>query len=242
MRQQQKQNETHHTERQVVLSDLNAKIDGLDVAIASLMAEQQTLKKVRAYILSTYDKATDASNHTTTPANSASKSFKGPTYPRHSLTMKKARSSLRQEVLIRNAMEREKSSSPPGSVGLLSSDEFEASFPNHEVPSGHDNSNADGCGGDIDARRDVRPSVEGISSSTAENHSAPFSITTAKEATRSTTPSPDSEMTTLDPPARNGKGVHWHAKRVIKRKLQANAAKARVARMRKLEQMNMAAA
>ena len=234
MGQQQKHEETHHTERNAVLSGLDAKIDDLDITIASLMAEQHTLKRAREYVLSTHKTASDISDDTNAPANRASKLSKGPTYPRPSLTTKKARSSLRQEVLIRNAMEREKSSSPPGSVGLLSSDEFEASFPDHNVHGGNKDSKYIGGGADNGVGDDVRPSVERMSSLTPENHSAHLSITTTNAFSRSSTPSPDSETIALDPPARHGQGAHWQAKRVTKRKRQENAAKARAARRKRM--------
>ncbi|KAI4705115.1 hypothetical protein J4E89_009409 [Alternaria sp. Ai002NY15] len=234
MGQQQKECESHHNERQAVLSDLDVKIDSLDIAIASLMAEQHTLKRVREYVLSAHDKAPITPNGNNAPPHLAHKLPMRPTYPSPFHPARKARSCLRQEVLIRNAMDREKSSSPPGSVGLLSSDEFEASFPEHDAPSGNDDSNADGCGGDIHTRGDVRPSVEGKSSSTAENHSAPSSVTTANAISRSNTPSPDSEAGASNPSTRNGQGAHWQTKRVAKRKLQENAAKAREVRRRKL--------
>ena len=241
MGQRQKQNETHHTERQAVLSGLDAKIDDLDVAIARTVAEQHTLKRAREYVLSTHDKASGTSNDNTAPANPSLKLPLRPTYPSRSFTAKKARSCLRQEVLIRNAMDREKSSSPPGSVGLLSSDEFEASFPNRDVSSGNDNSNAGGCGGDNGVGDDVRPSIERMSSSTAKNHSTLSFVTTANAISRSNTPSPVSETSASRPSARIGQGSHWHAKRVTKRKLQENAAKARAMRKRKLTEANPAA-
>ena len=238
MGQQQKHEETHHTERNAVLSGLDAKIDDLDITIASLMAEQHTLKRAREYVLSTHKTASDISDDTNAPANRASKLSKGPTYPRPSLTTMKARSSLRQEVLIRNAMEREKSSSPPGSVGLLSSDEFEASFPDHNVHGGNKDSKYIGGGADNGVGDDVRPSVERISSSTVENHSASSPIITANPISRSNTPSPDSEAGASKPSARNRQGSHWQAKRVAKRKLQENAAKAREVRRRKHHDAN----
>jgi len=241
MGQQQKPKECHHTERQAVLTGLDAKIDNLDVAIASLMAEQHTLKRAREYIMSTRDTLSDSSDGNISPANPAPKLPMRPTYPSPFVQGKRARSSLRQEVLIRNAMEREKSSSPPGSVGLLSSDEFEASFPDRNVLHGNNYSNAIGCGDDIGGGDDVRPAVERISSSTAENHSAPSPILPANPISRSTTPSPDSEAGATSPSARNGRGAHWQAKRETKRKRQDNAAKAREVRMRKLAKSSAAA-
>ena len=241
MGQQQKQTETHNNERQTVLAGLDAKINGLDVAIASLMAEQHTMKRIRAYVLSTRDKATDKADGNIAPADSVSKLAMKPTYPSSFIRRRKAPSCLRQEVLIRNAMDREKSSSPPGSVGLLSSDDFEASFPDNTVPSDNDNNNADGCGADNGVGDDVRPSVERISSSTAENHSAPSPILPANPISRSSTASPDSEPSASKPSARNVRGSHWQAKRVTKRKLQENAAKAREVRRRKLKADSTAA-
>ena len=242
MGQQQRQKEGHHTERHAVLTGLDAKIDDLDVAIASLIAEQHTLKRARQYVLSTHAKASRSSNDNTTPANTFPKLPMRPTYPSPSFTAKKAPSRLHQEVLIRNAMERDKSSSPPGSVGLLSSDEFEVSFPNHNVLRGNNDGNVNGCCGDIDGKGDVRMSIEGMSSSAAEKHSALSPTTTADPASRSNTPSPASDTNALRPSSRNGQGAHWQAKRINKRKLQENPAKAREVRMRKLQAANSAAA
>jgi len=238
MGQQQKQSETHHTERQAVLSGLEAKIDGLDVAIGSLMTEQQTLKRARDYVLTTHDVATDGQDVNDSPANTGPKLLMRPTNPSPILQRRKAPSCLRQEVLIRNAIDREKSSSPPGSVGLLSSDEFEASFPDHNVHGGNKDGNRIGSGADNGVGDDVRPSVERISSSTVENHSASSPIITANPISRSNTPSPDSEAGASKPSARNRQGSHWQAKRVAKRKLQENAAKAREVRRRKHHDAN----
>jgi len=238
MGQQKKHKEPHHTERKAALTGLGAKINSLDVAIACLMAEQHILKRARDYILSTHDIAIGSPNDNNASSTSALKISMRLTYPSPCRHAKNALSRLRQEVLIRNAMEREKSSSPPESRGLLSSHEFEASFPDHNVPDSNGDSNADGCGAHIGGGGDVRPSVERISSSKPESHSAASSITPAHAISRSNTPYPTSEITPLMPSAWNGQGAHWQAKRVTKRKLQDNAAKAREVRRRKFNDAN----
>ena len=240
MGRQQKQNETHHTERQAVLSGLDAKIDGFDVAIAGLIAEKHALERARKYIVATHDATAGGSHDNTALTDPSLKLHMRPTYPSLFHQARKARSCLRQDVLIRNAMDREKSSSPPGSVGLLSSDEFEASFPNHNMPSGNDDGNGGGRGADNGVGDDVRPSVERMSSSTAENYSARSPTTTSNALSRSTTPSPFIEIRALSTPSRNGQGAHWQAKRVTKRKLQENAAKAREVRRRRLNEATSA--
>ncbi|KAI4613918.1 hypothetical protein J4E80_006606 [Alternaria sp. BMP 0032] len=242
MGQQQEQKENQRTERQDVLSGLDVKIGGLDVAIASLMAEQHTLKRAREYVLSTPDATSKSSGGNATSAYPGLKVPMRPTYPLPFHQARKAQSCLRQEVLIRDAMEREKSSSPPGSVGLLSSAEFESSFPAHNLPNGNEESDCSGSGADFGGKDDVRPSIERISSSTAGNHSVLSPTTTATPASRSSAPSPVSKTSAPGSKSRNGQGAHWQAKRVTKRKLQENAAKARAARMRKLKEMNLAAA
>jgi hypothetical protein len=47
MGQQHVQNENFNTERQAVLTGLNAQIDGLDMKIADLMAERYILERAR---------------------------------------------------------------------------------------------------------------------------------------------------------------------------------------------------
>ena len=234
MGQQKKRKESHHTERKAALTGLGAKIDGLDVVIASLMAEQHTLKRTRGYILSTHDIATGSPNDNNASSTSALKIPMRLTYPSPFRHAKNALPRLRQEVLIRNAMDREKSSSPPGSLGLLSSDEFEASSPDRNVLRGNNDGNANGCGGDIDGKGDVRMSIEGMSSSVAENHFALSPTKIANPSTRSSAPSPVSEISAPGSSSRNGQGAHWQAKQVTKRKLQDKAAKAREVRMRRL--------
>ncbi|KAH6865306.1 hypothetical protein BKA58DRAFT_463049 [Alternaria rosae] len=237
--QQQTQNETDHTERQAVPSGLDAKINGFDVAIAGLMAEQHTLNRTRQYVLSTRDTASGSSGDDNAPAHLAHKLPMRPTCPSRSFLARKVQSSLRQEVLIRNAMEREKSSSLLNSKGLLTSAEFEAAFRPHNLPSGNNESDDGGPGTD-NGGDDARLSTEHTSSSVAENHSAPLSATTVNAIPRSTAPSPASGTGAFEPSARIGQGAHWQVKRVTKRKLQGNAAKARSARMRRLNEANSA--
>lgn len=241
MGQQQKQNETHHTERRAVLSGLDAKINGFDVAIAGLMAEQHTLNRTRQYVLSTHDTASGCSGDHNAPAHLAHKLSMRPTYPLLSHQSRKTPSCLRQEVLIRNAMEREKSSSPPDSRGLLSSAEFEAAFGPHNMPSGNNENDDGGPGTDNGGGDDVMLSIERTSSSVAENHSAPSSATTVNAISRSNTPSPVSETSALDPSSCNSQGAHWQAERAAKRKLQENAAKAREVRRKKMKEAKSSA-
>jgi hypothetical protein len=128
MGQQHVQNENFNTERQAVLTGLNAQIEGLDMKIADLMAEHHILERAREHILSVCDAAPNSSDDDPAQADSGHTQHLKPTYPPPSYPARKAPSCLCQEVLIRNAWERENNLSPPGSAGLISSNEFEAAL------------------------------------------------------------------------------------------------------------------
>jgi hypothetical protein len=225
------QNETHHAERQAMLSGLDAEIDRLDSTITSPVAERKTLERARRYILSRNNTTTSGTEDDIAQTASAPNPHMKPTYPSPSLPARKAPSGLRQQVLIRNAMERGNSLSPPCSAGLLSSDEFETAFRDDSF-----NSSGNGEGGN----QNIKTSVEYAPCSAAENHSASSSTTTTTttETVSHDKTLPVSETTPLDPPMRSGQGAHRQAKRATKRRLQDNAAKARDARRRKLDEAN----
>jgi hypothetical protein len=199
-------------EQHTILAGLNAQISNLDTQIAALLSSKNVLEQAHDYILST---STNNAQHTNGLASPSSGSPMAQQYSLPFVPTKKSPSSLRQQAIIRNALEKDRSPTPQAGSGLLSSDEFEAAFGGGE----------DERDGRVDGNGDVRMSVE------------EESTTTTTRSTRSmTSTSAESPASETDTSSGNGQGAHWEAKRATKRKLQENAAKAREARRRKLDE------
>jgi len=111
------QNDGSHTARHTILADLSAQILKLEARIAELTHDKQVLEQARAYILS---------------SNSASQSGFHTPHPNSRVTpgssSSRASSNLRQQAIVRSALECNGSPSPSGTSGLLASEDFEEAF------------------------------------------------------------------------------------------------------------------
>jgi hypothetical protein len=144
------------------------------------------------------------------------------------LPAKKAPSSLRQQAIVRNALERDKSPTPPAGSGLLSSDEFEVAFGDGRDD---DDDGKGGGNGNNDRNGDVRMFVDEETTTTTNTRSTRSMTTASDSSSRNVSPASETSNS-----SGNGQEVHWEAKRATKRKLQENALKAREARRRKLDE------
>ncbi|KAG9185971.1 hypothetical protein G6011_02527 [Alternaria panax] len=244
MSRRQNRNKGYDAERQALLSDLDEQMDLFDTKFESLIAEYKVLERARNYIVSADRMVADNSDESSSQERQPSKLPMKPTHRTSSSIAKKAPSSLRQQVLIRNAKERDQSPSSPESAGLLSSDEFEAAFKGENIDENNEGGSHEVYVGSIDGgKQDVRMSSGPTSTSATEVLSAPASTPTANPSSQVDDLPPTSGVDILAlPTPRSSQGGYWHGKRVRKCKLQQNAAKAREAKRRKLASADLTTA
>jgi hypothetical protein len=223
MGQRQKQPRSSDAEIKQVLVGLDTQISHLDTQIAAFVSSKNDLEQARDYILSL---PTNNPQHTNGSAGPSSGLPMAQQSSLPFLPAKKAPSSLRQQAMIRNALERDKSPTPPAGSVLLSSDEFEAAFGDGR---GDVDDGKGGGNGINDRNGDVRMSVEEETTTTTNTRFTRSMTTVSDSSSRNVSPASETNTSSA-----NGQGAHWEAKRATKRKLQENASKAREARRRKL--------
>jgi hypothetical protein len=209
-------------DRKPVLTNLDTQISHLATKISALISFKNILEQARDCILSISTNNLQHTNGLVGLASSPSMAS-SPFLP-----TKKMPSSLRRQAMIRNALERDKSPTPPAGSGLLSSDEFEAAF-GDGVEMEYENGNGIG-GGKTDSSGDVRMSVEEETTTTTSSRSTRSTTTVSVSSSCNASPARNTGFSST-----NGQGAYWEAKRATKRKLQDNVAKAREARRRKLD-------
>jgi hypothetical protein len=174
-----------NTEHTSILANLDTLVHEINIKIARLKTQKEALEQARNYIRAS-PTVRNVSHHP---------SARRPSSP------------LRRQAIRRNALEREKSPSPPESRGLLASEDFEAAFEREE---------------------DVAVSVEKNQYPSTTETVAPVSSAIPNQEPTLVKLGDDSPDSTISNEPVCGKCV-------IKRKRQANAAKARDARRRKFD-------
>jgi hypothetical protein len=174
------------TEHSSILTNLDTLLHEINTKIARLKTQKEALEQARNYIRASPTVRSMA----------------------HHPSARRPSSTLRRQAILRNALEQEKSPSPPESRGLLASEDFEAAF---------------------EREGDVVVSVEQNQYASIPETVAPVSSAIPDQETASMKLVVDSAESTMSNEPVCGKCV-------IKRKRQANAAKARDARKRKLDE------
>ena len=105
------------TTEDAVLANINTQIRSLDAQIAELTTHRHCLEQARDYIL-----------HNTNTAKSNFLLQRTRAYLTPPASISKPPSSVRHKAMVRSALGRDDSPSPPAAPGLLASDDFEAGF------------------------------------------------------------------------------------------------------------------